>query len=568
MIKIVNRARDPEFIRRLRLSSEYEPFRELLRKRWKQEGERELPELLFSSCVRTFETGNRTVFEKRYFERRRALNLAALLTIIYPDEPRYLKRLEDVIFSVCNEYSWCISAHLPTITELSADHIDLFASETAYALAEIHAILTDRLSPLILARIRCEVERRILVPYTDGRRYSWETASHSWSAVCLAGVVASVIYLFPERFDELRPRFDSTVRSFLSGFGEDGICLEGIGYWSYAFGFFVCLADLVFDFTDGQVDYFSLPGASRAAKYPQRVLLSRDCTVSFSDAPTSARFHVGLLHELYRRFGNELQFSSETDYTLAEGCAHWCLDLRKLLWFDPDLKLGDQEESGTFYGKDAEWFIRKAPRYSLAAKGGHNAEPHNHNDVGSFIVAQNGLQIFADCGSGTYTKQYFHPDTRYEYLNCSSLGHSVAYFGEHCQKHGEAYRATILSADENEFSIEMSGAYGIEALRSYTRSFCTADTSITLTDTFETDGALPITERFLLSRRPRFEKSGIRIGDIHVTFADSAQKVTLIEYTHEKLHTEKANRTELWLMDVSLSPDTRSFEMKMEFCGD
>ena len=563
MIGVMQRLRDQEFRRQLRLSPEYDRFREHLLKKWKQEGAAPLHELLFSEFSLFFSTGNRTVYEKSYFERRRALNLSALLSIVYPDEPSYLRRLEDVIFSICNEYTWCLPAHQPTASEILADHLDLFATETGFALSEISTILGDRLSPLIGARIRAEVERRIITPYTDGRTFGWETSKYNWAAVCVAGVAASVIYLFPERFDELFSRFDATVRSFLSGFGEDGICLEGIGYWSYGFGFFTCFADLVYDFTDGKIDYFALPKVDEIARYLQKVFLCEDCTVSFSDGQRTSGFNVGILHYLHRRFGESVEVLPHYDYSLAEGCARWCLDLRKLLWFDPSLKPKKLEQSFSYYASDAEWFIKKTPLYSIAAKGGSNAEPHNHNDVGSFIVAQNGGQVFADFGSGVYTKQYFQSETRYEHLNCSSLGHSVAFFGEHKQGYGPEFKAKVLSADADTFTLELADAYRIPSLRSYTRSICTTDSSITLTDTFDADGDLPITERFLLRIRPRFEKDGIRIGEMRIKLPDVTQKVKVTEYTFEK-----NGKCDFWFIDIPLAPETKSFEMTLEICGE
>ena len=40
---------------------------------------------------------------------------------------------------------------------------------------------------------------------------------------------------------------------------------------------------------------------------------------------------------------------------------------------------------------------------TLAAKGGHNGEHHNHNDVGSFVVASDGVPVLVDAGRPTYT---------------------------------------------------------------------------------------------------------------------------------------------------------------------
>ena len=40
-------------------------------------------------------------------------------------------------------------------------------------------------------------------------------------------------------------------------------------------------------------------------------------------------------------------------------------------------------------------------RLGVALKGGHNAEHHNHNDVGSYVVALAGTTPLLDPGPGT-----------------------------------------------------------------------------------------------------------------------------------------------------------------------
>lgn len=43
------------------------------------------------------------------------------------------------------------------------------------------------------------------------------------------------------------------------------------------------------------------------------------------------------------------------------------------------------------------------------AKGGHNDEEHNHNDVGSFSIALDGDPLVVDAGVNTHTAQTFGP---------------------------------------------------------------------------------------------------------------------------------------------------------------
>ena len=60
----------------------------------------------------------------------------------------------------------------------------------------------------------------------------------------------------------------------------------------------------------------------------------------------------------------------------------------------------------------------------LAAKGGHNGEHHNHRDVGSVVVAVDGVPLLVDAGQPTYTAQTFGPD-RYGIRAMQSDWHSV-----------------------------------------------------------------------------------------------------------------------------------------------
>ncbi len=60
----------------------------------------------------------------------------------------------------------------------------------------------------------------------------------------------------------------------------------------------------------------------------------------------------------------------------------------------------------------------------LAAQGGHNAESHNHNDVGNFIVYADGEPAIIDVGVETYTAKTFSAQ-RYEIWTMQSAYHNL-----------------------------------------------------------------------------------------------------------------------------------------------
>ena len=102
----------------------------------------------------------------------------------------------------------------------------------------------------------------------------------------------------------------------------------------------------------------------------------------------------------------------------------------------------------------------------VAAKGGHNGENHNQNDVGNFLVHSGGETLIVDLGSGTYTREYFGPG-RYEILVNSSRGHNVPLVNGCEQSTGSRFAARVLEHSSSQFrdtlELELAGAYPPEA---------------------------------------------------------------------------------------------------------
>lgn len=111
----------------------------------------------------------------------------------------------------------------------------------------------------------------------------------------------------------------------------------------------------------------------------------------------------------------------------------------------------------------------------LAAKGGHNAESHNHNDVGSCVLYLDGKPVLIDAGVGVYTRQTFS-DERYQIWTMQSQYHNLPTINGQMQCPGAEYRAEDVrysaSDREADFSLELRAAYPAEAgISSYRRSY-------------------------------------------------------------------------------------------------
>lgn len=487
------------------------------------------PELTYALFRIYGDTGERLAYEKVYFERRKRLNAFVIMAILEPDLQRYESAALNIIWSICNEYTWCLPAHFNE----GADRpdIDLFAAETGFALSEAMLLLGDRLPALLRIRMEEEIETRLFRPFLEQGPYGWETADHNWSAVCAGSVGAAALHLIEDagRLSELLERVLRSLDCYLSGFGEDGACAEGYLYWQYGFGYYVYFAQLLKTATDGRIDLFASSKVKEIALFQQKCFTGGSTVVNFSDSTNESGIFMGLSCCLHNEYNVVIvpDGSLRAKYA-ADHCGRWAPALRNLVWVKDDWMQASGDKavwpSESYYLSDVQWLISRhvsdnGGSYSFAAKGGHNEEPHNHNDVGHFIVHADGQAYLADLGSGKYTAQYFGPE-RYSIWCNGSQGHSVPIINGLHQQNGSAFRATVLEASTGEgcdhMALSISGAYGHSNLERLERRFHWEKERLPrlmLTDLFsftESSEAanLHVAERFITFLAPELVQDG------------------------------------------------------------
>jgi len=494
-------------------------------------------EPLSYELFRLFETtGDRAAYERVYFDRRRRL-LGLALTSVLDETDEYLSALHALIWALCNEYTWALPAHLQVGVEATQAYrvppdqvVDLFAAHTAHALAEVASLLDDRLDPWLHYRIRTEIERRTFRPvFYDPHHFEWESAPMNWAAVCggCLGMAALILEDDRERLTGMIDRVVRTMACFLEGFGADGGCPEGIGYWVYGFGYYTYFAEMLRAFTGGQLDLLQGEHMRRIAAFPQAVSLGGDRFVNYSDAPERAVIHPGLGSRLMDRLQQPIPGLATPDFH-ADPIYRWGHGTRDLVWTNAasfDRPVAD----GAHYLSDITWVIDRCTVgdrvVAFSAKGGHNDEPHNHNDLGHFIVHLGGESLLADLGAGVYTRQYFGAG-RYEDPHTGSQGHSVPVINGQGQRAGMAHAATVSGyedrPDGGTFSLDLTRAYAVPNLESFVRAFAwTFDAAqgrvtLKLTDAFRF-GTLPATieECFISPVQPNVEAGIVRWQGTH-----------------------------------------------------
>jgi len=148
-----------------------------------------------------------------------------------------------------------------------------------------------------------------------------------------------------------------------------------------------------------------------------------------------------------------------------------------------------------FYPKTEVLTARQTPGSAtglyLAVKGGHNSESHNHNDVGSFVVALDGRPMVVDIGVGTYTRQTFSAD-RYSIFTMHSDFHNVPQVNGCSQPPGREFAtrglAAAISTESAECRMDLVDAYpataGLQHWQREARLDRNASAAVTVTDTW------------------------------------------------------------------------------------
>jgi len=467
-------------------------------------------------------TGNRLAYEGRYFLRRRRLVVLALASWLW-QQPRHIAALEDTIWAICGEYSWCLPAHMEG-TSLDGDNrrrIDLFATETGFALAETLGMLANLLHPAIINRARDEIMYRVIDSYTgQAEPQKWELMYNNWCAVCAGSVACAAMYLIDDDkvlagiLQRLFPAFER----FIASFSSDGACMEGLSYWTYGIGFYTIFADMFFRRTAGAINLIQENGFDNIARFQQYCYFPCAVTLHFSDASEEGKFRLGLSCYLAEHIADvSIPFPRELvqpDGTISlagycgflDHCGRFAPTVRDLLWTRDNLR-PPEEKARAVALPGAQWLLCSgAEQAGFAAKGGHNDEPHNHNDVGSFIFYKKGGMFLLDVGAGEYTKDYF-TDKRYTiFCNCSQ-SHNLPIIAGQGQKPGKEFAAKncVINSDGS-MSLDLAPAYGISGLQRLERYFRFDINSgvLTLRDSFIfTDNGLPVIERFILPAEPQ-----------------------------------------------------------------
>ncbi len=493
-----------------------------------------LPATLYMEYARN---GNRTHYEGPYFARRDALRDLILGTLALGTD-RYIDKMIDLVWGICEETSWVIPAHniahpyrlageaLPDAFADDIIEIDLFSAETGALLAWIYHYIKDKLdavSPIVCKRIEYEIDRRILKPFLRLEMRWMTNFINNWTPWIVSNVLTCAAIFNPE-WHTLQMIISISMNyldRFAMTYGEDGGCNEGASYWTAAVAALFDTVCILHDITGGTLDAFDSPLLCRMCEYFPDVCIDpkEKLFFNFADCPC----HVTAERKLLYRMGEKLHseklirfadmYNPSVLYVPSRNMMY-----RKLMGLHENIPekatLSGAFSNAAIY-PDLQLAVFRRGNYSLAVKGGHNRESHNHNDIGSFILYQGATPVIIDAGVGVYTKDTFS-DKRYTIWTMQSSYHNLPEIDGLMQLPGREYRADRFEVSENSVFISYRNAYPHDMKASAVTRQITMGNEITILDHVE--GADSVYFHLILAEKPQAIPGGISAGGSEIYF--------------------------------------------------
>lgn len=506
------------------------------------------PQPLASAAARVHRDGDRSAWEGPALARQRRLSRAAVTAAVTLDD-RWLDEVADGVQLLCEQSSWCWPAHElstggdgPVLADVGSPTLDLGAGEVVGQLAWLDHLLgahLDERYPGLRRRIRHEARRRVVDPFIGPHVEPWRQAGrpvNNWNP-WIHGHVLVVALRLLDRPDEVQLRADVVdqvidgLDRWVGALPEDGAVDEGHDYWWAGAARALEALDLLAHGTGGAIDAIpGVPALRATVRYPHQMHLGGPWRLAVADGRArggpAQPWHE--LHRAARLVGDDAAAAyaaAHRDVVLGEDMGLGRLlrgltdpvwrttapappPLPRDVWLPSRQIMVAREHAGSARG------------LTVTAKGGHNGESHNHDDVGSFTVTSDGVPVVVDAGRPTYTAQTFGPGRR-DLWPVQSLWHAVPEVDGTPQASGSEHRAqdTAFETDDDgsRLSLDLTAAYPVAGLARWRRTVV-LDRSrhrVQVDDEWElSDDHRETTVRLLLAGRVRVGRGWARVVPI------------------------------------------------------
>ncbi|MFT3936608.1 MAG: heparinase II/III family protein [Chitinophagaceae bacterium] len=439
-------------------------------------------------------TGERYVMENIFNRNMTAIKKLAFAELA-EGKGRFIPKLVDGVWAVCEITSWSLSASLnlqkagPGLPDVEEPIIELGTGLTCNVLAWTYYLFKkpfDKYNPLVAKRVHYEINRRVLEPYYERNDFWWmaldgkTTLVNNWN-IWLNYNVLTCILLVEDDDAKKKVGIYKTMQSadkFINYYKDDGGCEEGPAYWSHAGGMLYNYLSLLKLATASHVNIFDKPLIKNIGNYICKAYIDSTYYLNYADAAAKLSPDAGIVFHFGEATGDNM-LTSFGAYLAKQ--QHWekmvpvetmyaglqnifsAGELLKAPAAQPLLGSAWMEGTGIAIARDK---AGSSKGFYFSALAGHNAESHNHNDVGSCVLFYNGQPMLIDIGSETYNAKTFGPE-RYTIWTMQSGYHNLPLINGIEQHEGKEFAAKNVSFIHNDkvaiFSVDICAAYPPEA---------------------------------------------------------------------------------------------------------
>ncbi len=480
--------------------------------------------------------GNRTNYEDKNFARRQALGCLVIGEYI-ENKGRFLNDIINGIWCICEESTWVLPAHnnsglLPDITK---PIVDLFAAQTGALLALTVYLLRekiDNISKLVCNRVDYEISNRINDPVLNNN-FDWmgfgeyrRSSPSNWTAWCGANCLVCCLMIEcdeQKRIDIVKKLLE-ILEYYISSYSEDGGCDEGANYWEVSAGCMFESLELLYRATDKKLNIFNNEKIKKMGEYICKAHIGGEYFINFADCSAKADAGGARTYLFGKRVKSQkLSSFGASDYkALNDKTLPTSMNMLYKLFsvtevvsdFIEDISIDEQ-----IYFSNLQVFKIRKNDFVLCAKGGHNGDNHNHNDVGSYMVYHKNKPIVIDVGVESYTKKTFS-DERYTIWTMQSAYHNLPTINNVMQRDGKQYCAKDIELTDDYFEYDISGAYPEEADLSYWKRRVSINVEeVIIEDDFRVNKPTDLVEISVMTHRePDIRNNDIKAGGCVFSF--------------------------------------------------
>jgi len=447
--------------------------------------------------------------------------IALVMGELIEGKGRFMDQIINGVWYYSEQTWWGWSAHLNYFTkhmdglpDINYPTVDLGVGEVSCNLSwTLHLFKDefDKVHPQIAKRVKQEVMRKAIIPYYEHNDFRYMgftgTRVNNWNPWINYNMLNCVMLLEDDPIKKKAgvQKIVNSLDKFLNGYSDDGGCDEGPSYWSEAGAMlFENLSNLK-NATNGKLDVFDNQLVNNIGNYFYKVNIHAPYFINFADAdattggnPASVYRYGQAIHDVkMQQFGAYLARINKWGEKAFTGKI--CDQIRNLglmkeilhaeakealvadFWLPNTEVAGARDKEDSYLG------------FFFGAKGGFNAESHNHNDVGSCVMYWDGKPCLIDLGRESYTAKTFS-SRRYEIWTMQSQYHNLPKINGVDQKDGADFKAahTNFTADNTKvfFTTDIAGAYPVQAkVKSWVRSYTLKrGKSFTINDKYKLTG--------------------------------------------------------------------------------